>query len=213
MSGGALMLGIFGGTFDPIHLGHLRSAWELAELLNMPVHMIPAGDPPHRDPPHANAQQRWQMLELALAEQDRLIADDREIRRQGRSYMVDTLADLRQETGQPLTLILGRDAFAGLASWHQWRRLFELANIVVLARPGTGQRRFNNQIKEVLFQRVVGKPEQLLDVDAGKIAFAELTQLDISATKVRDLFGTGHVPRFLLPAAVLRYIEQHRLYS
>ena len=124
-------LAIFGGTFDPIHLGHLCVAWEAAELLDAEVLMMPAGLPPHRPPPIASAAQRLAMLQVALRGQSRLIPDGRELAREGASYTVDTLAGLRAEQGdRPLVLLLGADAFAGLPGWHEWQRLFELAHRV-----------------------------------------------------------------------------------
>ncbi|MEO8802484.1 MAG: nicotinate (nicotinamide) nucleotide adenylyltransferase, partial [Rudaea sp.] len=130
-------LAIFGGTFDPIHLGHLCVAWEASELLDADVLMMPSGIPPHRAPPMASAPQRLALLEVALRDQSRLILDARELACIGPSYTVDTLAELRAEHGErALVLLVGADAFAGLPSWHDWRRLFELAHIGVLSRPG-----------------------------------------------------------------------------
>ena len=131
-------IAILGGTFDPVHLGHLRVAWEAAEALDAQVRLMPAHLPPHRPAPVANAQQRVRMLQAALAGQDRLVLDTRELQREGPSYTVDTLRELRAESAasQPLILLLGSDAFAGLPTWHEWRVLFDLAHIGVLSRPG-----------------------------------------------------------------------------
>lgn len=201
------MLGIFGGTFDPIHFGHLRSAWEIAERFSITVHMIPAGDPPHRDPPHANAQQRLAMLELALQGQQRLIADDREVNRKGRSYMVDTLTELRHETGQELALIVGHDAFAGLPKWHRWQQLFELANIVIIERPGAEQE-FSAELRREVDQRTC----EDFTAGRGQLAFCELTQIDISASAIRRLLAKQRSPQFLTPGSVLNYIRHNELY-
>ncbi len=132
------MIGIFGGTFDPVHFGHLRPALEVQQALGLDeVRFIPAGQPPHRDMPHATAPQRLSMLQTAIEDQPGFAADEREIQREGPSYMVDTLALLREELGQiPLCLILGYDAFLGLPAWHQWHRLIELAHLVITHRPG-----------------------------------------------------------------------------
>lgn len=207
------MIGVFGGTFDPIHFGHLRSALEISEALKLDrVQMIPSADPPHRDRPTVSAAQRLEMLELALSGQGRLNADDREIRRSGPSYMVDTLAGLAQEFEQRQVLILGFDAFAKLATWHQWMKLFELAHIVVIARPGA-KRRLEPALRAEVFQRVVGQADHLLTSPAGLIWFCTLTQLQISASKIRQLFINGESPRYLLPASVLEYIQENQLYK
>lgn len=118
-------LALFGGTFDPVHLGHLRAAWEAAEALEADVHLLPAHVPPHRAQPVASSAQRLALLRAALRGQDRLLVDERELRRRGPSYTVDTLRELRGEIGaqRPLLLLLGADAFAGLPSWHEWRAL------------------------------------------------------------------------------------------
>ena len=130
-------MAIFGGTFDPVHLGHLSVAWEAAELLDADVRLMPASVPPHRPAPAADAAQRAAMLRAALQEQSRLTLDTRELERSGPSYTIDTLIELRAEHGdRPLVLLLGADAFAGLPTWHRWRELFDLAHIGVLSRPG-----------------------------------------------------------------------------
>ena len=130
-------LALFGGTFDPVHLGHLSVAWEAAELLDAEVRLLPASIPPHRQPPIASAAQRVAILRAALQDQSRLSLDTRELDREGPSFTVDTLTGLRAEQGtRPLVLLIGADAFANLASWDRWRELFEVAHIGVLSRPG-----------------------------------------------------------------------------
>ena len=206
------MIGVFGGTFDPIHFGHLRSAVEICEALDLErVHMIPAADPPHRGRPRVSAVERLAMLELALAEQQRLIADDRELRRTGPSYMVDTLTELKEEFGRSQALILGVDAFAKLASWHRWQSLFDLAHIVVIARPDS-KPKWDYPLRSEIFKRVVGRPEGLTESEAGRIWFSQLTQLQISATKIRALIEDDRSPRYLLPAAVLQHLQKSKFY-
>ena len=131
-------LAILGGTFDPVHIGHLRVAWEAAEALDAEVRLMPAHVPPHRPQPQASAAHRVAMLRLALAGQSRLALDERELSRPGPSYTVDTLRELRREIGsqRPLLLLVGADAYAGLPSWHDWLELYALAHLVVLTRPG-----------------------------------------------------------------------------
>jgi len=195
-------LAIFGGTFDPIHLGHLCVAWEAAELLDADVLMMPAGQPPHRPPPIATAAQRLAMLQVALRGQSRLTADARELARDGASYTVDTLAGLRAEQGdRPLVLLLGADAFAGLPNWHEWRRLFELAHIGVLSRPGE-RPPLPAALQREIAGRRVDDAAALRSVPAGGVVELAVTPLEISATRIRQLLADGREPRYLLPAGL-----------
>ena len=172
-------IAILGGTFDPVHNGHLRVAWEVSEALDAQVRLMPANVPPHRAPPVASARQRVALLHAALAGQARLQVDDRELRRKEPSYTVVTLRELRGELGpkQPLILLVGADAFAGLPTWHEWRSLFELAHIGVLTRPG----------------HAVALPAELHDEIAPRRA--ERAALRRHAA--------GREPRWLLPDALL----------
>ena len=200
-------LAIFGGTFDPIHLGHLCVAWEAAELLDADVLMMPAGLPPHRPPPIASAAQRLAMLEVALRGQSRLLADARELGREGASYTVDTLAGLRAEHGdRPLVLLLGADAFAGLPGWHEWRRLFELAHLGVLSRPGE-QAPLPEALQRELDGRRVEGAAALRRAPAGGVIGLAVTPLEISATRIRQLLAAGRDPRYLLPAGLFDSTE------
>jgi len=197
-------LAILGGTFDPVHLGHLRAAWEAAEALDAEVRLVPANVPPHRPAPVANPQQRVVMVRAALAGQDRLSLDTRELDREGPSFTVDTLASLRDEIGtrRPLVLLLGADAFAGLPSWHRWRDLFELAHVGVLTRPGHVPPLPDDLAAEIAPREA--KDPQALRVDAaGRVLRISITPLEISATKIRALLHDGREPRWLLPDALL----------
>ncbi len=195
-------LAIFGGTFDPIHLGHLCVAWEAAELLDAEVLMMPAGLPPHRPPPIASAAQRLAMLQVALRGQSRLIPDARELAREGASYTVDTLAGLRAEQGdRPLVLLLGADAFAGLPEWHEWRRLLDLAHIGVLSRPGE-QAPLPDALRQAIADRRVDDAAALQLAPAGCVIELAVTPLEISATRIRQLLAAGRDPRYLLPAGL-----------
>jgi nicotinate-nucleotide adenylyltransferase len=189
-------LAILGGTFDPIHNGHLRAAWEAAEALDAEVRMVPARTPPHRPPPVADAAGRVALLRAALEGQDRLVVDSRELERDGPSYTVDTLASLRAEVGpeRPLVLLVGDDAFAGLASWRLWRELFELAHIGVLARPGAA-----HELPAPLEAFVAGRRVPRLQGPAGQVVRIGITPLDIAATAIREAFAAGGEPRFLMP--------------
>ena len=196
-------IAVLGGTFDPVHVGHLRVAWEAAEALDAQVRLIPAQVPPHRPPPVASAAQRVQMLQVALQGQERLVLDTRELEREGPSYTFDTLRSLRAEFGaeQPLILLLGADAFAGLPSWHRWRELFELAHIVVLTRPGHAVA-WAEELAAIVAPRRVESAHTLRDTPAGHVFELAVTPLEISASQVRALLAAGRAPRWLLPDAL-----------
>ena len=195
-------LAIFGGTFDPIHLGHLSVAWEASELLDADVRLMPASVPPHRPSPLANAQQRVAMLKAALQKQSRLTLDARELERSGPSYTIDTLVELRTEEGdRPLVLLLGVDAFAGLPSWHRWRELFDVAHIGVLSRPGVEITMPDALLAEAAPRRTKDAAV-LRAMPAGKLIELSVTPLEISATRIRELLAEGRDPRYLLPCGL-----------
>ena len=209
-------IGVLGGTFDPVHFGHLRPALELLETLDLAeVRLIPCGQPPHRKPPRATAAARLAMLELAVANQPGLRVDPRELERPGPSYMVDTLASLRAEFGTtPLYLLLGSDAFLGLPDWHRWQELPQLAHLVVMHRPGWA---LDDDLAAPLAQLVdtrrVYEAAALAAQPAGNILLVPVTPLDISATAIRALIGAGRSPRYLLLDTVWEYIRAHGLYD
>lgn len=192
-------LAILGGTFDPVHLGHLRAAWEAAEQLDAQVRMVPARQPPHRSPPVASAEVRVALLELALAGQDRLQVDTRELMREGPSYTVDTLRDLRREIGseRSLVLLVGEDAFAGLTTWRSWRDLFGLAHLGILSRPGTCLN-WTRELREVVDGRMV-EAGRIACSAAGCVTRIAVTPLAISASAIRALLAAGRSPRYLVP--------------
>ena len=207
------MIGIYGGTFDPVHFGHLRPALEVQQALGLnEVRFIPAGQPPHRDMPHATAAQRLAMLRAAIDAQPGFVVDEREVQRAGPSYMVDTLASLRTELGAlPLCLILGYDAFLGLPSWHEWHRLPELAHLVVTHRPGWNHDNLGTELHS-LVKRHAMTATQLSQAPAGGVTFVEVTQLDISATRIREQVCAGQDIRYLLPEPVYEMIREQNLY-
>ncbi|RDJ00044.1 nicotinate-nucleotide adenylyltransferase [Dyella solisilvae] len=195
-------LAIFGGTFDPVHLGHLSVAWEASELLDADVRLMPASVPPHRPAPTANAAQRVAMLRAALQKQGRLAVDTRELERSGPSYTIDTLSELRAEQGdRPLVLLIGADAFAGLPSWHRWQALFEVAHIGVLSRPGVEAELPAALLAEIAARRV-DDAATLRSLPAGKVIELSVTPLEISATRIRELLAEGRDPRYLLPCGL-----------
>ena len=209
------MIGLFGGTFDPVHFGHLRPALEVHQSLALEeTRFIPCGKPAHRDMPHARAEDRLAMLRLAVEGLDGFKIDDRELRRDGPSYMVDTLESIKQETSQALCLILGMDAFASLATWDRWERLLSLANIVVMQRPGVAQEHLyqKDALRKVL-QKGVVEASQLHEHTSGAICFQSVIALDISATAIREAIQSGKSVRYLLPETVFEYMQQRNLYE
>ena len=206
-------VGIFGGTFDPVHYGHLRAALEARELLKLEdFRLLPAGTPPHRSNTVGSAAHRLAMLQLAVSEYSGFRVDDREIRREGNSYMADTLREIRKETGDsPLLLIIGQDAANALDAWHEWRAIFDLAHLVIMRRPES-RLAWSGELQSEMESRLVLNPEQLAERPAGLVLALEVTQLAISSTGIRNLLLTGRSPHFLLPNAVIDYIEQNELY-
>lgn len=211
---GTAPLGIFGGTFDPIHFGHLRTAFEILQALQLrELRFIPAGDPPHRAPPRVDAQRRLQLVRAAVADQPGFAVDDREVRRQGPSYTVLTLGELRAEFPEvPLCLVVGMDAFAGLPTWHRWSELLQLAHIVVAPRPGWVAPG-SGEVSDLLAGHRVQDAAALRVATAGCIFVQPVTQLEISSTELRDLLAAGRDPRYLVPDAVRDLLHETRIYS
>lgn len=211
-------VGILGGTFDPIHYAHLRLAEEAADALALTqVRFIPARIPPHRATPRVTAADRLEMTRLACAGNPRFFVDDRECRRQGPSYTVDTLQELRQELGSepPLCLLLGVDAFLALHTWSRWETLFELAHLVIAHRPGFALdvAEMPPALADQFQRRRASAVSQLSESGAGRLWPQPITPLDISATAIRATIRGELSPRYLLPDSVLDYIHRHTLYK
>jgi len=206
-------IGVFGGTFDPIHYGHLRTAFELWQELRLTeVRFLPTGSPPHRDRPYASPELRLRMVQAAVAAEPAFVVDDREVRRSGLSYSVDTLTELRQELpGRSLCLILGMDAFLGLPNWHRWRELLRLTHIVVAHRPGW-KAPTSGPLGEVMVDHGTGTVRDLHEAPAGRIYVHAVTQLEISSTELRQIIETGRDPRYLVPESVREIIRETRSY-
>jgi nicotinate-nucleotide adenylyltransferase len=207
-------IGLFGGTFDPIHYGHLRTAFELWQALRLAqVRFLPTGDPPHREPSLASPELRLQMVQAAIAGSGAFVADDREMRRTGVSYSVDTLLDLRREYPErSLCLLLGMDAFLGMPHWHRWRDIFELAHVVVAHRPGW-KAPITGPLGEVMVDRGTGSVRELHGAPAGRIYVHAVTQLEISSTELRQLILAGRDLKFLVPEPVRELIATSGCYA
>ena len=207
-------IGIFGGTFDPIHYGHLRTAFELTQALHLSeVRFMPAGHPPHRDITVASPELRLQMVKAAIGQQQGFNVDDREMRRAGPSYSVDTLAELRAELpDRSLCLIVGMDAFLGLPTWHQWQNILTHAHLIVAHRPGWRAPTMG-PLGELLVDHGTGRVDDLHENKAGRIFIHAVTQLEISSTEVRKLIAMGRDPRYLMPDAVRDIIQRSGCYS
>lgn len=211
-------LGLFGGTFDPVHFGHLRLAEEAVGHLGLGgVRWIPAGQPPHRGRPQVTAAQRLAMVLRSTAGNARFSVDASEVEAAAPSYTVTTLERLRGELGpaQPLVLLVGADAFAGLPTWHRWRDIFSLAHVAVSHRPGfpVAAGSLPPALAGEFAARRLTDPAGLRLAAAGAIVTFTMTQLAISATQLRALFANGKSARYLLPDSVLDYINLNQLYK
>jgi nicotinate-nucleotide adenylyltransferase len=206
-------IGVFGGMFDPIHYGHLRTAHELYELLGLQaVAFLPAGDPPHRAAPLADAETRLAMVRAAVEEDPRFLVDDRELKRAGPSYTILTLEEMRAERGaQPIVLIMGMDAFAGIDRWHRAGDLLSLAHIVIALRPRAVAPR--DGLAAGLLRDRCADPARLSASPAGLVYVSEGTQLDLSSSAVRAVVAAGRDPRYLMPEASRRIILDRGSYA
>lgn len=213
------MIGVLGGTFDPIHYGHLRLAQEVADTLGLvQVRFVPAGAPWHRHAPRASAAHRLEMVRLACADNPLFQVDPREAESLAPGYTVETLSAIRRElpAETPLCLILGADAFQGLATWHRWQDLFDLAHLVVAQRPGFAPidgEALPAALRQAWDRRLAPDAMALRNATAGRIYRVTVTALDISASRIRRDMAAGRSPRYLLPDAVLDYIQRNRLYD
>jgi nicotinate-nucleotide adenylyltransferase len=207
-------IGVFGGTFDPVHYGHLRTAFELLQALRLAeVRFIPCSDPPHRGRTFASAAERLRMVAVAIEDQDGFVVDDRELARAGPSYTIDTLISLREEFPRhPLGLILGMDAFLGLQAWHRWEDILDIAHIVVAHRPGWKAPDLG-PLGAMISEHGTHKVDDLHDDLAGRVHIHAVTQLEIASTEIRDLVAAGRDPRFLMPDTVCDAINQSACYK
>jgi len=208
------IVGFLGGTFDPVHFGHLRIGLEIKNVLALDeLHFVPCAKPPHKSGVMASAEHRSRMLELAIENIPGFALDTRELDRQGLSYSIDTLKSIREEYGDATSIcwIVGSDSFQSLDTWHQWEQLFDFAHIVVACRPGW-KPDVESAVGQQLSRRIVNEPSQLKQTACGLILPWQVTQLAISATAIREMVAKDFSPRFLLPDAVRDFIELNKLY-
>ena len=204
------LIGIFGGTFDPIHFGHLRSALEVMQQAGLDqVRFLPNARPPHRAQPWLDTTTRQHLVQLAMTDQPGFVLDDRELRRDGPSYMVDTLADLKSEfAGASLCLMLGSDAFAGFTQWQHWQAILDLCHIIVMTRPGVELAVLHNQ-PPMITSRICPDADSLLNSPQGLILLQSVTALDISSSRIRESLRQGLSIRYLLPESIRQHLEGH----
>lgn len=206
----------YGGTFDPVHNGHVAIACAARDELGCQVRLMPAADPPHRAPPGADAGQRAEMLDLAVTDQPGLRVDRRELRRQGRSYSIDTLRELRVEFGpeMPIALLIGADSFVGLPTWREWEALFDFAHFVVAPRPGSPlDGELPPELTAVAEGRWADSAQALKTMPAGRLFLMDQPLYPQSASDIRRRIAAGEPWRELVTPAVARYITAHGLYS
>jgi len=206
-------IGILGGTFDPVHFGHLRIAVECKEALGLDeLRMIPCALPSHRDSPHVNVEQRTAMLAAAIENEDGVLVDDRELKRRGYSYTVDTLLSLKAEFPESvLYLIVGSDSFQDFLSWHRWQTILDLANLVVAQRPGQGDD--HESAAGLALEKRFCSVTDITASPSGRISFLGVSQLAISSTRIRELIKENKSVRYLLPDSVIEIIKDCALYK
>lgn len=207
-------IGIFGGSFDPIHFGHLRPALEILEALSLDsMHFFPSGQPPHRGAPAASAPVRLAMLQAAVAGEPRFQVDERELRRATPTYTFETLEELRRERGHDrLVLVLGLDAFLGFTTWHRWQEILGLAHLVVAHRPGSALDA-HGEIAMLVQEREVDDAQALMEREAGHIMLMPVTPLEISSSRVREMAARGADLRYLVPDPVRALIQDSHCYA
>ena len=208
----ARALGLLGGAFDPVHMGHLRGAIAVREQLGLErVDLLPAAQSPLKAAATVTAADRLAMLEAAVRGVPGLGVDARELNREGPSYTVDTLIELRHEVGdsRPLIWIVGTDILPALPRWSRWRQLLELAHLVIVKRPGAESPPL--AVRQWLDQHRVDQ-NALLAAAAGGVMTLDQPVLDIASSDIRGLLAAGRDPRFLLPEVVMEYIKRHNLF-
>ena len=207
-------IGIMGGMYNPVHNAHLRVAIECQEKFNFDeLKMLPCAVPPHRDSPEVDSQQRCEMLRLALSDVDNISVDTRELDRSGMSYTVDTLRSLKIDFPDvKLFLIVGSDAFQGLNTWHKWKEILQLSNIVIAQRPDN-ENNLKSEVGQQLKECFTKDIDAFLDSDAGQVFSLVVSQMEISSSQIRELIGKNMSAQFLVPDVVLDFIKEYKLYK
>ncbi len=209
-------ISVLGGTFNPIHFGHLRMAQELADTLNFDeVRFIPSANPPHKNTPTISAEHRAAMVRLGIANNPIFTFDDCELRRTGASYTIDTLHDLRAELGTQasITLFMGSDAFTEFDTWHRWQEIIQLCHIALVQRPRTAGNKLPKILETFLQHHYTENSGDLRTSPAGFITIRQVTALDISSTAIREAVHCQQSIRYLMPDSVIDYIHTHQLYK
>ena len=210
------LIGLLGGTFNPIHNGHLRLAQELADALNFSeVRFIPSANPPHKTAPKISAQHRAAMVQLAITDHSLFKLDTRELDRTGASYTIDTVISLQEELGGSvaLCLMMGSDAFSKLNTWHRWQALIDYCHIILVQRPASAtQPKLADELSVLLHNHYTENISDLTNENAGYIHMQKITALDITSTNIRAQLAAGLSPRYLMPNNVIAYIKNNKLY-
>ena len=211
------MIGIFGGSFDPIHFGHIKSALALLENFEFTqIRFMPCQLSPLKGNVFANAQHRWQMLSLVCSSQAKLLVDDRELKRQEPSYTIDSVIELREEFGgsQSLVLIVGVDAYLAFCKWHRYEEILSYCHVILLHRPGYSLSESGSECEKEYYELNKTEDSKLLAMQShGKIYMSELEKLDISSTLIREMIAQGKQPKYMLPGNVWNYVRRNELYK
>jgi len=211
------LVGIFGGTFNPIHFGHLRIAQELADALALDeVKFVPSANPPHKNNVMASAERRCAMVKMTIADNPLFSVDELELNRGGASYTIDTLISLRESLGKDssLCLMMGSDAFIQLNTWNRWQELLDYAHIVLVQRPSANpQEALPSEVKALLRDHYTDQHADLNNENSGAIIMQQIAARDVSSTHIRHLLQHGESVRHLMPDVVVKYINQHQLYQ
>jgi nicotinate-nucleotide adenylyltransferase len=211
------MIAILGGTFNPIHLGHLHLAKQLQAKFGFDtIRFMPAALPALKDTPSATAEQRAELVKITIENEAHFTLDTRELSRSGTSYTIDTLISLREELGNEVSLcwLMGSDAFAHLNAWHRWQELLNYAHLVVVKRPHSDDlSKLNAEMKKLLITHEAKRSEEIKQHAHGKILIQEVAALDISSTQIRKNIAHGKDASVLVPTAALQYIQSHQLYK
>ncbi len=207
-------IGFLGGTFDPIHFGHLRPALEISDALSLKqLFLMPNHIAPHKSASHCSAKQRSEMVKLGIANQPGIAIDTRELNRHKASYTIDTLKELKAlYPTTPICFIMGMDSLVSFDSWHKWQEILNYCHLIISQRP-QWHPHFNSTVQELVDRCKTTDKQDLHNLQCGKIYFQDTSQLDISSTEIRRLLKDKSSIDYLVPEAVSDYIKKHQLYQ